>query len=288
MKRLGKEETAMATGALTAVAALYQDTEFTETGSAIIAKNIKKTFTDLSLSCLHYIHYKEKFFSAASLMLNGATLKQISDSLNINIATAFAWRHKILDILKNRQDKKLSGIVEADDTFFAISDKGNKNLKRKAKKRGAKSYKRGISSEKVCVVVARDRNSNTISDIATIGRPSADNIDTLLGKSITASCVLLTDRHPSFSRFAKNKKIKYIALDLGKGRRTIKGIYHIQNVNSYHSRLKTWIKRFKGVATKYLSNYLHWFEFIDMNVKDKTAQAAQKTLILNACLPGMV
>lgn len=36
------------------------------------------------------------------------------------------------------------------------------------------------------------------------------------------------------------------------------GVYHIQNVNAYDSRLKTWMKRFHGVATKYLENYLGW------------------------------
>lgn len=44
-----------------------------------------------------------KIFFAAALMLGGATLKKTSDNLNINIATAFAWRHKILDILKNKE-----------------------------------------------------------------------------------------------------------------------------------------------------------------------------------------
>jgi hypothetical protein len=32
----------------------------------------------------------------------------------------------------------------------------------------------------------------------------------------------------------------------------------VQNVNTYHSRLKQWLERFHGVATKYLSNYLGW------------------------------
>jgi hypothetical protein len=30
------------------------------------------------------------------------------------------------------------------------------------------------------------------------------------------------------------------------------GSYHIQNVNAYISRLKRWICRFNGVATRYL------------------------------------
>ena len=33
---------------------------------------------------------------------------------------------------------------------------------------------------------------------------------------------------------------------------------HINNVNAYHSRLKQWLARFNGVATKNLPNYLGW------------------------------
>ena len=41
------------------------------------------------------------------------------------------------------------------------------------------------------------------------------------------------------------------------------GIYHIQHINSYHSILKNWIRRFHGVATKYLNNYLIWHNFVN-------------------------
>ena len=33
---------------------------------------------------------------------------------------------------------------------------------------------------------------------------------------------------------------------------------HINNVNAYHSRLKEWMRRFHGVATRNLPNYLGW------------------------------
>jgi hypothetical protein len=216
-------------------------------------------------------------------MLYGATLKRIAEEVDINIATAFSWRHKVLDCLKNIEDEVLSGIVEADDTFFLHSRKGERNIGRKPRKRGGKSKKRGISRDQVCVVVARDRDDHTLSDIATLGRPSADEIGRLLGGRLSEKSVLLTDSHPSFGRFAKDNRLGYICLDLKKGRRTIKGIYHIQNVNSYHSRLKNWIAGFKGVATRYLSNYLHWFEFIDTVAKDKTLEAAGRALLLRAC-----
>ncbi|MDP2828040.1 MAG: IS1595 family transposase, partial [Sulfuricellaceae bacterium] len=37
----------------------------------------------------------------------------------------------------------------------------------------------------------------------------------------------------------------------------------VQNVNAYHSRLKGWVYKFRGVATCYLANYLGWFRALD-------------------------
>ena len=42
------------------------------------------------------------------------------------MSTAFTWRHKILDTLRELTEKVyLTGIVEADETFFNVSFKGN-------------------------------------------------------------------------------------------------------------------------------------------------------------------
>ena len=248
-----------------------------------LCRACERTFTDLSSTALHYIHDKEKFFYAARLMLEGNTLGETAQKVGISVPTAFSWRHKILDSLKNIEDDSLSGIVEADDTFFLYSQKGNRNIDRKPRSRGGKSKKRGINSEQVCVLVARDRTDSTISEVATFGRPSADEIDKVLGASLSKDSIFLTDKHPSFRCFAKKRGLKYRSLDLSKGIRVIKGIYHIQNVNSYHSRLKAWMNKFKGVASKYLSNYLHWFEFVDSIAKDKTQKAAEMDLLLRAC-----
>ena len=44
---------------------------------------------------------------------------------------------------------------------------------------------------------------------------------------------------------------------------------HIQNVNNRHSRLKKFIEKRYGVATKYLANYLRWYHLIVLE-KDST------------------
>ena len=54
-------------------------------------------------------------------------------------------------------------------------------------------------------------------------------------------------------------------LDLAASVQVIEKVFHIQNVNAYHSRLKACMNRFHGLATKYLENYLGWFRFLDTN-----------------------
>lgn len=59
--------------------------------------------------------------------------------------------------------------------------------------------------------------------------------------------------------FAKENDIKLTQIPTGK--RSL-GQYHINNVNSYHSGLKNFIRKFNGISTKYIENYLNWFKWI--------------------------
>ena len=47
-----------------------------------------------------------------------------------------------------------------------------------------------------------------------------------------------------------------------KGQR-VRGAWHVQNDNACQSRFKQWLRRFNGVATSYLANYLGWFRALD-------------------------
>jgi hypothetical protein len=77
---------------------------------------------------------------------------------------------------------------------------------------------------------------------------------------VAKSAILVSDGAQAYQAFAFYAGLPHIALNLSAGERT-RGIYHIQNVNHYGSRLKTWMRRFNGVATKYLDSYLGWCAF---------------------------
>jgi hypothetical protein len=61
---------------------------------------------------------------------------------------------------------------------------------------------------------------------------------------------------------AKALHLAHEALNLSAGVR-VRGPWHVQNVNAYHSRFKNWLHRFHGVATSYLPSYLGWFRAVD-------------------------
>ena len=102
------------------------------------------------------------------------------------------------------------------------------------------------------------RNGNIYSKVATLGRATSGVLKKVLRKHISDNAILCTDKDSAYPRFAKNAEIRLIQVKAGR----VKGTYHIQHVNAYHSRLKAFMLRFKGVATKYLDNYLAWHNLI--------------------------
>ena len=74
---------------------------------------------------------------------------------------------------------------------------------------------------------------------------------------IAPDVVLVTDGHPAYPAFARQGGIAHRAVNLSAGMRAA-GELHVHNVNAYHRRFKQWLRRFNGVASRYLPNYLGW------------------------------
>ena len=200
-------------------------------------------------------------------LLNGFSVRKAAEECGIHRNTAFAWRHKILDALQNMaNDVIFDGIVEADETFFTISYKGNHKkskkftMPREPHKRGNSTHVRGLSSEKVCVPCAVNRSGMSIAKVSNTGRVSTKDLHEIYDGRIDPSATLVTDKMNSYVRFSNANGIDLVQLKTGKAK---KGIYNIQHINSYHSQLKRFMKSFNGVSTKYLNNYLIWHNFVN-------------------------
>jgi hypothetical protein len=80
--------------------------------------------------------------------------------------------------------------------------------------------------------------------------------------------LLVSDAHGAYRNFARKHGIAHEFVNLRSGVRVRRGaaaIIHVQNVNSYHQRFRQWLSRFRGVASRYLPNYLGWRRALDGN-----------------------
>jgi transposase-like protein len=252
-------------------------------GQRYKCKECKRTFNNLTASPMAGTHYPEKWAKHIQLMTEGKTLKQVSQALNIHISTAFYWRHKVLNALNSLDADHLDGIVESDEKFFLESRKGKNQVqnssKRTSRKRGGTSSKRGLSQDQVCIVVAMDREGHIVNKTAGRGRITAAAIDEAIGQQIDDHSILCTDSATNYRAFALNKHLEHKTLNGSKKQYVVGKIYHIQHVNSYHSRLEDWINhKFRGVSTKHMDNYLNWIRFMEVS-RNMNGETKIKNLI---------
>lgn len=230
-----------------------------------------KTFNTLTGTSLARLRHKGKWLEQTRALADGLTVHRAAAFLGVAPSTAFRWRHRFLGVPKGVKPASLAGVAEMDETYFLESFKGRKVIGRAPRKRGGRAAKRGTSREQIPVLVARDRSGVTTDYVLTDTRKAA--IVALLRPLLPADAVVCSDGAGSIGQAAKELGLEHHAILTTSGRHAV-GAWHIQNVNAYHSRLKTWVRRFYGVATYYLENYLGWFRALD-RLPCNPAQPAQ-------------
>ncbi len=244
-----------------------------------------RLFSDQTHTPFRGTHYPDKWLPFMAHMINGLSIRKSAAILEIDPNTVFTWRHKVLTALKRMEFDEFKDLLEVDETYFLHSEKGSRSIVgRDPRKRGGKAKRRGISREQVCVVVARDRNKRTQARVACMGPVNKAQADLLLKPYVGSVSSICSDANGTWRVFAGDNGKDHFELNASKKQRVIKRIYHIQNVNAFHSRLKKWMDWFKGVATKYLDNYLTWFRFIDAH-SGEAMTVKKLELLLTACLP---
>lgn len=225
-------------------------------------RSCRKTFNALTGTPLARLRMKGKWLEQAAALRDGLSLTQVTERMGISRHTAFRWRHRFLALPKTVKAQVLVGITEADETFFLRSNKGQRQgLGRTPRKRGGKATKPGLSRELVPVLVARDRSGSTADFI--LEATDKTHVVAALKPILPKDTILCTDGGGTQAAAAKEIGVTHRPVNLSAGIRVIAGVYHVQNVNAYDSRLKDWIRRFKGVSTRYLDSYLGWFRTID-------------------------
>ncbi len=211
-------------------------------------------------------------------MFRQYSLNELSEDCNISRTTALSWRLRVFQALEILSSKiKLSGNIIADDTRLNYNLKGNHGatfiMPRNARSRGGSYSMKSHNKNQICILCAIDENGNSFSKVIGFGNPSAKRIcDGFKGKidCFENGNYLITDGANYFNKtietygFLEWKK----RTTLKKGNKRVPDTtteYHIQQINSYHSRLKRFIRNYNGISSRYLPGYLLLFDFLQNN-----------------------
>ena len=229
-------------------------------------RQCRRTYNDLSGTPLARLRLREKWLDYLGCLLELTSVRAAASQLGVHRNTAFRWRHRFLERPKHDLPQRLHGIAEADEMFILESQKGARQLNRPPRKRGGRASRRGISRDLDCILVARDRSGQTIDAVVGRGALTAAQLERHLLPRLDRQVLLVSDSHGAYRSFARKHRIAHEAVNLRAGMRVrhgAAGAIHVQNVNSYHQRFRQWLSRFRGVASRYLPNYLGWRRALD-------------------------
>jgi hypothetical protein len=193
--------------------------------------------------------------------------------IGVSHVTVWRWRHRFLQAAANDNAARLSGVIEADTMFFPRSFKGSRRPgnERSAGVQAARSRtERGSRSrarrEKVPVLTAIDSNDNLFEQILA----SLSEIDLVLHSRIAAGSVLWSPGNAAYVSAAARAGAEHraaavpgaspqVATIVGPAAQRPPERSSLARVKGHHRRLNYLVnERCRGVATKYLRNYLGW------------------------------
>lgn len=231
-----------------------------------LCRTCGRSFTHASETPLSGLRMKERFAEFAQCMIDGLSVRATARRMDIAASTAFRWRHRFLEAAASHQPRGLTGMVEADETYLRQSSKGSRNLGRLPRKRGGARMRpskgKPQQAQSIAVLVLKARGSGHVADWVCPQFGQADAEQAAIS-TLAKDALLCTDGSGAFRTIERDLGFKVESLAVSYDGRTRAGpagvVYHLQGVNNYHERMKSWLNNdLRGVSTGRLPNYLAW------------------------------
>ena len=231
-----------------------------------ICKVCEKNFNSLTNSPIYMSHKPNKWPLFIECLIKGLSLRAAAAEIDVSYVTLFYWRHKLMSGLKNTENNLLTGNIEADDTFLAYSEKGNKKITdRMTKKKGNKCDIR--EDKKIFLLVATDHSNNLFIKASAEKDNCFNFIYKSLGEIISEKAVLCSNCNTFYKHFANLIGIKQ-HVRVSHYSRTSEN--NIDLARGHRKAIKIWLDKFHGVASKYLNNYLSLYNCLRKNNVNET------------------
>ena len=220
-------------------------------------KECKKTFSKSTNSLWSYSKKDLNIWiQFIELMMKRRSLRFCAKKLNINLATAFYWRHKILNVLKNDSvPSSLKGYVHINKTILKENFKGSRNMAVKRRRNIWVVAAKGDDDSMLVIPAFNDFWDWNLFK---------NKIYSKIGEK--AYIVPYQDRYIGIQAKKHNKNL-------------VKEVESDDRIKYIIVNLRKWLGRFKGVASKYLEGYLSFFILFNLDKKIDYID-----IILDVCL----
>ncbi|WP_090011157.1 hypothetical protein [Clostridium sp. DSM 8431] len=202
-------------------------------------KCCKRTFSLTTNSVWYYSKKKvDAWTNFIATMMEKVSLRVAARRLKINLATAFFWRHKIMDaICKENEVFKLEKNVHILCNRVMENHKGSRHIEKN-------------NAKYIWVVTAKAGNDQIISEPISKGLWSYEAFNKIIYSKISEEAVIKGYQNRYVDGVAKwhNKKFK-----------KKEELERDESVEKYRGMYCRWFSSFRGIATKYLKEYLNWF-----------------------------
>jgi transposase-like protein len=244
-----------------------------------------RTFSDFTGTPLAHLKHIHRWPAFCATMPQGLSVRATARRLGVDKDTAFRWRHRLLAALAAADTGPLgtglrapcgpglaaglaagfaagfaagpglglSATVAFGETWFPLSEKGSRCLDRPPRRRAA--FRREAQTP-VWVFVARDGRGGTATGVVGLQRPRAPDLEAALGARLGPAAELVCPAGPygAVGMLAARLDLPY--------RRAPGSEPELAPVRAYILDLRRWVRRFRGVATRYLDHYLAWHRLL--------------------------
>jgi transposase-like protein len=244
----------------------------------------RRTFSDFTGTPLAYLKRVDRWEAYWELALGGASIRDTAARLGLHPSTCFRWRHRLLASVLASESIELAGRVRIGVTWIAYSEKGRRDLRRPARRRRFEGS--AHQTRVVWVVMACDDRGAALGGVSGMRKPDRRRLVAILDGRIRPGSTLIS-RKGEFSPEASAAAALGLSYEhdrspglgsspgsgtgLGPGSDTGFGACANQQgpdcgrqgrpepIRHHALRWKRWMRRFRGVATRYLEHYLLWF-----------------------------
>lgn len=212
-------------------------------------KHCGKHYRETTGSTVFRMHKKQLIDKYIQCMIEGQSLRKTAKETGISLSTAFIWRHKFLRTAQKNKQATNSHKTILSSITTKYSEKGNRNWKSSKKHKPVTSLLAFDSLKTINLKVLYTER---------------DKIHALFDFD-KASATVKDNSLPNLLKNSKESTSSNKALSLS---------------NSYNQQILVWMKKFRGVATKYLSNYWAWYEHENYLIQ----KAQQRQSLFEKCL----